>query len=167
MKATFAYPRISTIALAAAAAFAFAPSLAAAAEPAQTSSDARFQQLDRNHDGFLSRGELKGYGKAFDEADANKDGKLDAGEFVKAQAIHDRMVAGNYVEDSVITAKVKAALMKALETSSLDVSVETLHGQVLLSGFVKSEAERSRAMKVAAAVNGVASVKDGMVVRED
>jgi hyperosmotically inducible periplasmic protein len=166
MKVNRAFPRVPAIALAAAA-FAVVPALAAAAGPAQPSGDVRFQQLDRNHDGFLSRAELKSYGTAFDEADANKDGKLDAGEFVKAQAIRDRTVAGNYVEDSVITAKVKAALVKALESHSLDVSVETLHGQVLLSGFVKSEAERAKALKVAAAVNGVASVKDGMVVRSN
>jgi len=131
-------------------------------------SNAKFDQLDRNHDGVLTQDEVRGihdYARAFIEADENKDGKLDRTEFVKAEAIHDRIVAGKYVEDSVITAKVKAALLKEPNLKSLDVSVETQRGEVLLSGFVKDEAQKQKAMKVAIAVNGVASVKDAMVVR--
>jgi len=92
-----------------AAAFGMRP---AAAEDTPKPLDPAFEKLDRNHDGYLSREELRGYGKAFDEADENKDGRIDPSEFVKAQAIHDRMAAGKYVDDSVVTAKVKAALLK-------------------------------------------------------
>jgi hyperosmotically inducible protein len=128
----------------------------------------KFEQLDRNHDGFLTRDEVRGirdFGTAFDQADENRDGKLDQAEFIKADAIHDRIAAGKYVDDSVITAKVKAALLQEPELKSLDVSVETMRGQVLLSGFVRDEGQRRKALKVAVAVNGVASVKDAMVVR--
>ena len=128
----------------------------------------KFAQLDKNRDGVLTRDEvrhLRDYARAFIEADANKDGKLDQAEFVTAEAIHSRIVTGKYVADSVLTAKVKAALLKEPELKSLDVSVETLRGEVLLSGFVQSDAQRQKAMKAAVAVDGVASVKDAMVVR--
>ena len=70
-----------------------------------------------------------------------------------------------YVEDSVITAKVKAALLRAPELSSRDVEVETDHGRVLLTGVVRSKAERDYAVKAAAQVEGVTDVKDALVVR--
>jgi hyperosmotically inducible periplasmic protein len=128
----------------------------------------KFQQLDTNHDGFISRSEVKryqDYGTAFDEADENHDGRLDRDEFVKAEAIYARIEAGEFVDDSVITAKVKAALMKEPKLKSLDVSVETYRGQVLLSGFVDSTSQRAKAMHVAASIEGVHGVKDGMAVR--
>ena len=58
-----------------------------------------------------------------------------------------------------------AVLLKEPELKSLDVSVETLRGEVLLSGFVKDQAQREKAMKAAVAVNGVTAVKDALVVR--
>ena len=70
-----------------------------------------------------------------------------------------------YVEDSVITAKVKAALLRAPELKSRDVEVETDHGRVMLTGIVRTKAERDHAVKTAAAVEGVNDVKDALVVR--
>ena len=69
------------------------------------------------------------------------------------------------VEDSVITAKVKAALLRAPELRSRDVEVETDHGRVMLTGVVRSQAERNHAVKTAASVDGVMDVKDALVVR--
>jgi len=69
------------------------------------------------------------------------------------------------VEDSVITAKVKAALLRAPELRSRDVEVETDHGRVMLTGVVRSKAERDHAVKAAAEVDGVMDVKDALVVR--
>lgn len=155
-----AFPQLAAVTL--------AVSAALGTSPAAAIDNAKFEQLDRNRDGVLTRDEvrqLRDFARPFSEADENKDGKLDAAEFVKAQAIHDRIVAGKYVDDSVLTAKVKAALLKEPELKSLDVSVETLRGEVLLSGFVKDERQREKATKVATGVNGVASVKDAMVVR--
>jgi hyperosmotically inducible protein len=140
---------------------------AAAADNAK-SVNRDFDRLDTNRDGMLTRDEvrqIRDFARAFSEADENKDGKLDRDEFVKAQAIHDRIVVGKYVDDSVVTAKVKAALLKEPELKSLDVSVETLRGEVLLSGFVKDAGQKEKAVKVALEVNGVASVKDAMLVR--
>ena len=139
-----------------------------AADPNEHMPNAKFDALDKNKDGLLTRDEVKtlrGYEKAFDAGDANRDGKLDRDEFINAEAAHDRMVAGKYVDDSVITARVKTALLKEQELKSLDVSVETQNGIVLLSGFVRDDRQRQKAMKAAVAVNGVASVKDAMVVR--
>jgi len=162
-----AIPRATAIALTIGTALYAAP-YASAAEDAAKPENSKFLKLDQNRDGVLTRDEvrhIRDYARAFYEADENKDGKLEPNEFIKAESIHDRIVAGKYISDSVLTAKVKAALLKEPELKSLDVSVETLRGDVLLSGFVKDVSQREKAMKVAIAVNGVASVKDALVVR--
>ena len=162
-----AIPRAAAITLTIGSALYAAP-YASAAEDAAKLENSKFVKLDKNRDGVLTKDEVRhvsDYARAFFEADENKDGKLEPGEFVKAEAIHDRIVAGKYVDDSIVTAKVRAALLKEPELKSLDVSVETLRGEVLLSGFVKDAKQREKAMKAAIAVNGVASVKDAMVVR--
>jgi hyperosmotically inducible protein len=141
--------------------------VARGAEPRQPGSP-DFNRIDTNADGYVSRDEakqLRGFDKAFTEADDNRDGKLDAAEFTKAQSIHDREAVGSYMEDSVITAKVKAALLKDLKTRSFAVSVETHNGTVLLAGFVDDEGEVKRAADIAAGVQGVVSVKNGLAVK--
>jgi hyperosmotically inducible protein len=139
----------------------FAPEWTAPANP-------EFKKLDANHDGYVSRVEAKripDFGRAFDEADENRDGKLDADEFAKAQAIHERLRAARFVEDGVITAKVKAALLKDPLVSGVAVSVTTYKGAVLLSGFVSSEQQARRAAQVAAGTGGVTSVKNSLIVK--
>ena len=144
---------------------------ALAALPAGASGAAsagNFAALDTNHDGYLSKAEtagIEGFGKVFNEADTNHDGRLDRDEFIKAGAIQDRMRAGNYLDDSVITAKVKAALVKEEKLKGFDISVKTEHGQVLLSGFVDNPKLRARALEIASSVGGVRNVHDGIVVR--
>ncbi|MGH8745780.1 MAG: BON domain-containing protein [Burkholderiales bacterium] len=148
-----------------------AATFALVALPAAAASSSRagdFAALDANHDGYLSKSEtskMKGFDKAFDEADANHDGRLDPDEFVKAGAIYDRIRVGHYVDDSVITAKVKAALIKEEKLKGFDISVETKGGQVLLSGFVSTPQLRVRALKIASSVDGVRDVRDGIVVQ--
>ena len=130
--------------------------------------NAKFIELDTNRDGLLSQDEVKGirgYAGPFNEADANRDGKRDAGEFLKAESLADRAYAGRVATDSAITAKVKTALLREPELKSLDVSVETYKGEVMLSGFVKDQGQRTKAVKAASAVSGVAGVKDGLVVK--
>jgi hyperosmotically inducible periplasmic protein len=144
--------------------------LIAAAGVAQSAqlADPEFKRLDSNRDGTLSREEarkVRDFDKAFTEADENRDGKLDAAEYIKAQSIHERAVAGRFIDDSVITARVKAALLKDPVVSALAVSVETHKGTVVLSGFVENEGQQRRAAEVAATVQGVVTVKNGIVVK--
>ena len=127
-----------------------------------------FQKLDANHDDYISRDEaarLSNFASAFDEADENRDGRLNREEFAKAQAIYDRSRAAAYLGDTFITAKIKAALVQDLNVKSLDVSVTTNKGVVMLSGFVTSEKQAQRAQEIANSVTGVKSVKSALVVK--
>jgi osmotically-inducible protein OsmY len=67
---------------------------------------------------------------------------------------------GEYFDDSVITTKVKAAILNEPSLSSNQISVETFKGTVQLSGFVGSQAEIQKAGAIARAVKGVTSVKN-------
>ena len=73
--------------------------------------------------------------------------------------------AGRVVDDSVITGKVKAALVADPTTKAHQISVETFHGTVQLSGFVDSSEAKSRAEQVAEAVEGVKDVKNDLELR--
>ena len=72
---------------------------------------------------------------------------------------------GQYVDDSTITAKVKAAILDDPSLKVFDISVETFKGTVQLSGFVNSAEIRSRAAVVASRVSGVKSVKNSLIVK--
>ena len=72
---------------------------------------------------------------------------------------------GEYVDDSVMTAKVKAEIFKDDSLKSSEINVETFKGVVQLSGFVTSQADIDRAVKVARTVKGVTSVKNDMRVK--
>ena len=72
---------------------------------------------------------------------------------------------GEYVDDTVITTKVKTAIFNEPALKSLQINVETFKGVVQLSGFVSSQDSISRAVEVARNVNGVASVKNDMRLR--
>jgi hyperosmotically inducible periplasmic protein len=129
---------------------------------------ALFLQLDADHDGYVSSSEaatVRGFGRAFADADDNGDEKLSADEFIKAEAIRERQQMAQYADDSVITAKVKAALIRDLELKAFDVGVETYRGRVLLSGFVENRHQARRAVQVAAGVRGVARVEDALKLK--
>ena len=72
---------------------------------------------------------------------------------------------GEYLDDSVITSKVKAEIFKDKSLKSAEINVETFKGVVQLSGFVNSQADIDRAVDVARAVKGVTSVKNDMRVK--
>lgn len=69
---------------------------------------------------------------------------------------------GEYVDDTVITTKVKAAILNEPTLKSAEINVETFKGVVQLSGFVSSQAAENRAVEVARHVGGVKSVKNDM-----
>ena len=72
---------------------------------------------------------------------------------------------GEYVDDSVITAKVKAAIFNDSTLKVNEINVETFKGVVQLSGFVRSQADIDKAVQVARGVGGVKSVKNDMRIK--
>lgn len=69
---------------------------------------------------------------------------------------------GEYVDDSVITTKVKAAIYNEPTLKSAEINVETFKGVVQLSGFVGSQSNWEKAVEIARGVKGVKSVKNDM-----
>ena len=72
---------------------------------------------------------------------------------------------GEYIDDSVITTKVKAEILEEPGLKSAEINVETFKGVVQLSGFVSSQASINRAAEIARSVKGVKSVKNDMRVK--
>jgi osmotically-inducible protein OsmY len=70
-----------------------------------------------------------------------------------------------YVDDTVITTKVKAGIFNEPTLKSRELNVETFKGTVQLSGFVSSQADINKAIEVARSVNGVKSVKNDMKIK--
>ncbi|SJM89549.1 Transport-associated protein [Crenothrix polyspora] len=69
---------------------------------------------------------------------------------------------GEYVDDSVLTAKVKAAILDDPALSAAEINVETFKGVVQLSGFVNSRSDINKAADIARNISGVTSVKNDM-----
>lgn len=72
---------------------------------------------------------------------------------------------GEYVDDSVITTKVKAAILGEPGLKVAEINVETFKGVVQLSGFVSSREDMDKAVQVARNVGGVTSVKNNMQLK--
>jgi hyperosmotically inducible periplasmic protein len=73
--------------------------------------------------------------------------------------------AGEYVDDSVISNKVRAELIGDSDLNVFQIDVTTLRGEVQLSGFVDSQEAKDRAGEVAAGVEGVREVHNNLVVQ--
>lgn len=73
--------------------------------------------------------------------------------------------AGEYVDDSVISNKVRAKLIDDKDLNLFQVDVTTLKGEVQISGFVDSQVAKERAGRVAGSVSGVKAVHNNLVVR--
>jgi len=72
---------------------------------------------------------------------------------------------GEYIDDTVITAKVKAAILNEPTLKVTEINVETFKGVVQLSGFVSSQVDAIKAVEVARGVKGVVSVKNDMRIK--
>ena len=72
---------------------------------------------------------------------------------------------GEYVDDSVITTKVKAAIFEDATLKVAEVNVETFKGVVQLSGFVSSQTSMNKAVELTRHVKGVKSVKNDMRIK--
>ena len=72
---------------------------------------------------------------------------------------------GAYIDDTGITTLVKSRFIENKQVDAAAISVETLNGTVMLSGFAKSNLERNTAENIARGVNGVRMVKNEIAVR--
>jgi osmotically-inducible protein OsmY len=72
---------------------------------------------------------------------------------------------GAYVDDSVITTQIKARFVDSPVVGAAAISVETLNGTVMLSGFAKNATEKAEAERIAKDVNGVKAVKNEIAIR--
>ena len=72
---------------------------------------------------------------------------------------------GEYIDDTLLTSRVKSLLLNDPDVSGLAVNVETFKGTVQLSGFVKTVAERNRAVQLVRGVAGVRQVKNDILIR--
>ena len=72
---------------------------------------------------------------------------------------------GAYIDDSTITARIKARFVENPQVDASSISVETLNGTVMLSGFAKNATERTTAEGIARDVSGVKAVKNEIAVR--
>src|SRR5512143_1396827 len=85
--------------------------------------------------------------------------------FVGCASTPTRESTGEYVDDSTITTKVKAAIFNDPSLKVFQINVETFKGEVQLSGFVDSSQSVNRAGEVARGVKGVKSVKNNLIVK--
>ncbi len=84
--------------------------------------------------------------------------------FLSANPVHAGE-AGEFIDDAVITTKVKAEIFNDDSLKTFEISVETIKGVVHLSGSVNSQAEISRAVEIARSINGVTAVENNMTVK--
>jgi len=78
------------------------------------------------------------------------------------KATPTRESTGQYMDDTAITTKVKAAIFNEPSLKSSEINVETFKGRVQLSGFVSSQADITKAASLAQSVTGVTSVRNDM-----
>ena len=72
---------------------------------------------------------------------------------------------GEFIDNTVVTTKVKTAIFNEPTLKTLEINVETFKGVVQLSGFVNSQADIDKAVEIAQQVNGVKSVKNDMQLK--
>ncbi|WP_372994470.1 BON domain-containing protein [Marinobacter sp.] len=85
--------------------------------------------------------------------------------FVGCASTESSSGTGEYIDDTVITAKVKTAIFNESTLKSSEINVETYKGEVQLSGFVNSKADIDTAVRVARSVKGVTSVSNDMEMK--
>jgi hyperosmotically inducible protein len=85
--------------------------------------------------------------------------------FTGCAATSTQESTGEYIDDSVITTKAKAAIFNDPDLKSAEINVETFRGVVQLSGFVSSRTGIDRAVAVVRSINGVQSVRNDMQIK--
>jgi hypothetical protein len=133
-------------------------------EPGGGARAAEFAALDRNRDGYVTRVEAladQEIHKRFAQFDSNKDRQLSLAEYLAAREDNEKRAQ----RDAVLTGRVKAALLAERGILSRSISVEAYEGRVQLSGFVPAPEMASRAGRITAAVSGVRTVHNNLVVK--
>ena len=147
-----------------------APSMAASTDMIdQNGFHADFKRLDVDSNNKLSFGEVEkeNYFKAgFSKADRNKNNMLSYDEYANFKSAQQQKETKRVASDSSITSKIKSKYLVEKNFKSFAVSVETMKGVVVLSGFVDSEEVKARAEAIAKSVSGVQSVSNGLVVKQ-
>lgn len=128
-----------------------------------------FKKLDTSSNGLLTAEEAA-KDKLFTQphfvkADVDNDGTLDQNEYANYKSAAQQKVVGRVVDDSVITAKAKAEILASKDLKSLQISVETRKGEVILSGFVDNQAMKEKAEQIVAKIDGVKSVKNSLEIK--
>jgi osmotically-inducible protein OsmY len=85
--------------------------------------------------------------------------------FLGCASTQHQASTGEYVDDSVITTKVKAAILEEPTLKTLQITVVTFKGEVQLSGFVDTAQSVKKAGEVARSIKGVTSVKNDLIVK--
>jgi hyperosmotically inducible protein len=128
------------------------------------SGNAAFDGLDKNKDGYLSKDEVAGekeLAKRLAKFDANRDGRMNVDEYIKANQDNDKRIAS----DTTITTKVKSKLLAEKGVPSTAIHVDTYEGTVHLSGTVENKDQVAKAAKIAATTSGVKKVDNKLAVK--
>lgn len=128
-----------------------------------------FNALDIDGSGSLSKTEAskdRSFNKSsFQAADVDSDEVLSQSEYADYKSQSQNKEVGRVVDDSAITAKIKANIIKEEGLRGLQISVETHKGIVQLSGFVDNKTQIVRAEEIAQSIRGVKSVRNSLVVK--
>ncbi len=121
-----------------------------------------------NVDSYQGVVQLSGFARSEDEkAAATKvaEGVDGVKKVLNSVAVAPATSMGTKLDDSLVTGKVKAALMDAADVKSLHINVETHDGITQLAGFVATAAMKEKAGRITAGIDGVKSVDNVLVVR--
>ena len=130
---------------------------------------AEFKKLDTNSNELLTQAEASNdklfTKKHFAKADIDNDGTLNQQEYANHKSSAQKKSVKRVASDSVITSKAKAELLAEKDLKSLQISVKTFKGEVILSGFVDDEISKLKAETIVSKIDGVKSVKNSLVVK--
>lgn len=137
-----------------------------------------FAKADADHDGTIDQNEFIFYktgswpittqSKSVTNVDQKNDDGMDSkGNYSATEnmVVADTSSLGTVVDDSIITTKAKAEILNTDTLKSLQISVETHQGEVILSGFVDNEDAKMKAEEVVSKISGVKSVRNGLQVK--
>lgn len=79
--------------------------------------------------------------------------------------MRDQETVGEYIDDTTITTQIKARMLNNPDVAGTSISVETLNGTVMLSGFAKNATEKATAEQIARGVSGVKAVKNEIAIQ--